>query len=254
MVNMTLDQLVREAIIEFGGSDLNKFAQYFQYGVSGLRELNMDVSGVATVVEIAVTENDTAILPDDYINYIRIGVCGADGNFHSLGYNPSLSLKREVDSCGNVISCAGVAVGSNDAFIGWEGFVDNYRNGELVGRFFGIGGGNNANGQYRIDTFRGVIQLANLVTDTNSIVLEYLADLQKIDGKFVVHPFIYETLKSWIYWKSIQRNASKGLGEKDMARQDYWLAYQNTARRFTSSTVSEWTEAFRHGNQASVKW
>jgi len=254
MVSYSLDDIVREALIENGESDFNKYARFFQYGVSCLREMNMDVSGVATVKELLITETDTCILPPDYVNYIRIGICGADGNFHSMGYNPSLSLKREVDECGNVISCTGVQVGTADAFVGWEGFVDNFRNGEMVGRFFGIGGGNNANGEYRIDNFRGVIQLGRVPVNTSSIVLEYIADIQKIDGKFQVHPFIIETVKAWIFWKSIQRNSAKGLGEKQIAERDYWLAYRNTARRFTSSNIDEWKSAFRSSNKAVPKW
>lgn len=255
MADYTLDAIIREHLLDIGDSQLNKYAVTMQRAVAGLRELNMDVSGTPTVVELEINSDlDTVNLPVDYIQYVRIGLCGADGNFHSLGLNGSMCLPRTFDKCSNPTETlnsnafAGGFIGSMD------GYADNFRNGELTGRFFGLGGGFNANGYYRIDKERGTINLSALPAGTTSIVLEYLSSLRRIDGKFQVHPFIIEALKAWIWWKSIYYNPNRSLAEKDMAQRNYYTAKRWARRRFNTATFDEYKAAFRGGDSLAPKF
>ena len=219
----------------------------------------MDASGAITTVELPVTSLQTVNLPNDYIQYTKIGVCDGRGNIIELGLNSNMCLDRSVDDCGNPIA-PGVSrtSSSNSGYypasltVAWEGFSDNFRNGEFMGRFFGIGGGNNAYGYYRIDRANGVIQLGD--TKAYTIVLEYIADLEQINGEFIVHPFVVNSLKEWMYWRSIAKNRSVGLGEKQLAEKSYRTAYINMTRRFNTSTIGEWYAALRKGNTAAPRF
>ncbi len=250
----SLDSVVREFLIENGKSE-NEYFKHLQMGISFLREANMDFSGAPSTVILPVNANLTVDLPEGYINYIRIAVADRVGNLHSLGLNDKMSFIRSFDKCGNLQPTNNQATAStaNGNFIGtFEGFADNWRNGELMGRFFGIGGGNNANGYYRIDQQHGVIQLQ--CNHASTIVLEYLSDLSLVNGHFQVHPFIVETLKNWIYWKALKGNSRAGLGDRQLAKKDYDLSYRIAIKRFTSGTLEEWYAVFRSGNSAAVKF
>lgn len=283
-MDYTLDNVVKEYLIEIGDTQLNKYARHYQHAVSGLREFNMDSSGIIKVLQLAIKPNDTADLPLDYLQYTKIGLIGEDGNVYALGKNDSISLTKSFDNCGAPIS--GIKASqtnptlaslTNGIYFGDNGM--SYRNGQFMGRIFGLQGGINPYGEYRIDRANQVILLSRLFVQnfTNSpdlldigdnvtphqssnamrptsIVLEYLADIDSIDGDFAVHPFMVEALKSWMYYKSIQRDRARGNGEKEIARRDYYAEARWTKKRFTQSTVSEWIAAFRSGNTASVKW
>jgi len=253
----TLSDIVNELLIELGEGQSNKFARFYQFGVSFLREQNMDLSGVPKVVSLTIDDTDSINLPHDYLNYIRIGVCGRDGQIHSLGRNDNLCLDKCFDDCGNPQSCdpnTAEPTTLSGLVLSGEYWGDNMRNGEVMGRFFGIGGGNNLNGYYRFDLPNGQIHLGGLNLYTTSIVLEYLADVNSIDGDFVVHPFLIEALKNYMYWKSIARERNRNASEKQMAMIDYEKSERLARIRFNSRNSNEWLEAFRHGNQAAVKW
>jgi hypothetical protein len=85
-------------------------------------------------------------------------------------------------------------------------------------------------------------------------VLEYIADVSAVNEDFEVHPFLVETIKSWIFWKSIARDRNRNLGEKDMAKQDYWSNYRRAKMRYSTFTVDEFLQTIRTGNLAAPKF
>lgn len=251
----TLDNVVREHLIEIGDNNLNRYARTLQYAISILRELNIDVSGVPAIFHLTVSDTDTVNLPHGYINYTRIALCDAGGNLHSLGINPNMCLNRSHDDCGNLKK--ETVVNGNSGLVGlwdWTYFSDNFRNGEFMGRFFGVGGGNNANGYYRIDVDNGFIQLQQLPSGTASLVLECICDLSMVNGNFLVHPFIIETVKRGIFWRSVKYNRSISLGEKQLAEQGYTQAYATAVRRYSAGTFQEWMQTFRISTQLTPKF
>jgi len=241
---LTLDELVREMLLEMGETE-HKYMRFLQHGISCLRELNLDVDGVATQVILPITNIDTVILPKNYIKYRKIGLCGTDGSIHALAINNDMCMGKSYDNCGNPIPKQpnSNAVSTGQVIGSFDSVVDNFRNGELLGRFFGAGGGYNPLGEYRIDKQNNVIQLGRIGSGIRNIVLEYLADRTMVNDSFMVHPYIIETVKSWIYWKSIQRNLRISLGEKQLAEQSYWKTYNTSKGRFGSETIDEWKQA-----------
>ena len=245
-----LTDIVNEILIEIGEAQSNKFARFYQFGVACLREQNMDLSGVPIVAELTISSTDTVDLPVDYLNYTRIALCGRDGQLHSLGRNNNLCLCKTYTDCGDLT----LPDADTSEFIEGGLAGDNIRNGEVMGRFFGIGGGNNANGSYRFDLLNGRIVLGNMAAGFDSVVLEYLSDIELAGNDFVVHPFLIETVKDWIYWKSIARDRNRNDNEKQRAMIDFQKSERLARIRFNSRTGEEWLAAFRHGNQAAVKW
>ncbi len=249
-----LSDVVKEILIEMGDSNMNRYARAYQLATSCLRSLNMDLSGLPKIVSLTIKDNDTVDLPNDYLQYSKIAICGRDGQLHALGLNNNLCLNPNYDDCGDVTRHTSTNPTTGDSFIGWDYYSDHYRNGELMGRFFGIGGGNNANGSFRIDKANNQILLAGLNYRISEIVLEYISDINAVDEDYEVHPFIIETIKDYVYWMIIARNLKVGLGDKQLAEKKYWNSYRASKNRFASFTVDEFKEAIRTGNLGSPKF
>ena len=244
----TLTHIVNELMLEQGEGQTNKFARYYQLGVAGLRSFNMDTTGAPKVVELTISDNDTADLPLDYLKYIRIGLC-FNGQMYCLGRNNALCLDKPADVCGSPVA----HVSYRENYFGW-GYSDvtlHYRNGEFTGGLFGIGGDNNSLGYYRIDKQTNQIKFSQL-SCTSTVIMEYLSDINTIDEDFEVHPFCVEALKDWICWKLKQRS-SKPLGEQQLANEDYKKSSRVMRARFASSTAEEWMACFHSGVKATPK-
>ena len=235
---ITLSTLVKEFLVEVSELTEHKFARYLQYGYSGLRDFNLDTSGSITAVFLTVNSNGTVDLPSDYISFIRLGICGTDGNLHYLGHNPKM-CRLSTDDCGDLEKNTGTG---SSAFADAEG--GHWRNDEGIGRYFGVGGGNNKNGYYKIRSKEGYIELQNF--DNGEVWLEYLADISRnSNGEFQVHPYLIEALKDWIQWMSIQRNLRQPANAKEMARRDYLRSKNIAQRRFASFTLEECKSVIR---------
>jgi len=243
----TLDKVVREYLVEAGDTNLNRYARMLQISISGLRELNMDVSGAPKAVVIPVNDNDTVNLPDDYVDYLKIAICdGRTGNIRSLGYNPQMCLPIKTDNCGNPSNASSGASSGASSLTGafWaDGGGSVNRDGEFLGRMFGIGGGTNRNGYYRLDEPNGLIVLQGV--SGGEIYLEYLADLDFANGEHRVDEKEIEALKAWVYWKDIQRNRTYNLGQVREAKTE-WVRNKNlTRRRFQTFTMEEALQSIR---------
>src|ERR1035437_2533974 len=196
-----LDEIITEFLIELGFSSSNLHSRFRQFGVNFLRRTNLDTSGFPRVVKLHINDNDTADLPDDYVNYTKIALC-VSGKLISLGENPNICLGKKYDSCGRPI--ASVPTLSANASVGILSsplmIADNYRNGEFVGKMYGISSNVNIIGEYRIDKNANQIKFSGL-RRTADVVLEYLSDLSIIDDDFQVHVYAIEALKDYMAWQ-----------------------------------------------------
>src|SRR5690242_6860998 len=144
MVQHTLESVCKEYIIERGEGNMNRFAKIYQIATAGLREMNMDDSGIAAVAILDANTTDSINLPPDFVGLIRMAIVDFNGNLQSLGQNDNISLPRWFNACGDPIKLVPTA-GINDLtgvnvqpfFNGLQGYADNFRNAEAVGRMFG---------------------------------------------------------------------------------------------------------------------
>lgn len=320
--NYTLDEVVREYLIESGEPEAKRF-RFQQMGIACLREMNMDFSGTPSVVTLPINDLDSVVLPKDYVKYTKIGICDYNGNIVQLGLNEDMKLMGEKNDCGNIMTirescscgkrscmncnkqtspsncgcgnnsgncgcngqnavngcggggCSGACGGSCNggcggvpefgaayygggfygALIpgwGWDGYSDNFRNGEVLGRFFGIGGGNSPAGYFKVNSNLGIIQIQNRCG--NQIILEYLSDISMTDGEISVHPFLIFAIKRYIAWSSIVDNRSIPENHKQGRLKDFNLARRQAIKRFNSATQKEWLDVLRKYNMAAPRF
>tara|TARA_R100000544_G_C2227501_1_gene61981 strand:+ start:14272 stop:15027 length:756 start_codon:yes stop_codon:yes gene_type:complete len=251
---MELEKVVREFLIESGRTE-HRFVQALQFGISCLRELNYDVTGSPSIKILTVNDNDTVDLPNDYLNYIRLGFTDGRGEFRELGRNKDIALNRNLNDCGQ----RGQRYDSTQKDTGLFPYYasdynsNHFRNGESVGRFYGAGGGNNSNGGFKIDKNYSQIQL-DCYAGGSTITLEYLSDPNKAEGQFDVHPFSVETVKSWIDWKINANNPNVPVGYSEQKRLLYSRNKKLLFARMSSMSVQDMLQSFRKGNKASPKF
>lgn len=252
---MTLDQIVREYLIEAAEPE-HKYFRALQFGISGLRELHFDVTGIPVIKILDVNSDDTVDLPNDYLNYVRIGFTDGSGQFRDLGVNRDIALNRTLDDCGlpgNRIPEPAPDLNSMPYIGEADVYSSHFRNGQQVGRYYGAGGGNNANGYFKIDLINNQIQLSGYAGG-GKITIEYLSDPTKADGEFTVHPFAVETLKCWISWKMSSNNKNIPLQDGMLKKNEYFRNIKILRARLRSLSVQDLLQSFRKGNKQSPKF
>jgi hypothetical protein len=242
--------IVEEFLLENGKSE-NQRGRIYTIALSGLRELHLDVNGIIKIVELPVNDNDTVDLPNDFINYRKIGIVGGDGRIHAMGRDNNISLQPDCGVDGRDIQKnEGVNTFAGLPFAGsFWGIADGN------GGVFSVGGGNNTIGYYRFNRKLNQLWLSGLNT-TNSIIVEYIADLNTDDNgeDFIVNPYCIEAIKTWISWKYVSGDRNTGAGEKQMRRQEYFNSLRICKNRYGSSTPEEWKEALQKNNMAAPRF
>jgi hypothetical protein len=225
----------------------------YTIALSGLRELHLDVNGIIKIVELEINDNDTVDLPNDFVNYRKIGIVGADGRIHSLGRDDKLSLNAD---CGldtrsplpvddpNMIPFSGLSS---------SGSYSRLSNGS--GGVFAMGGGNNELGYYRYNRKTNQFWLANLGAGVGcTLVVEYIGDIESDGGDFFVHPYVINTIKRWISMEYAADDRNTDGGEKRRRLKAFHAALRKSKNRYGSSTPEEWAAALRKSNTATVKF
>lgn len=232
-----LEEIINELLIEEGKTSENDFLRYFKLGLNGIKELNFDVGGGVRTIELIVNPNTLTVdLPSDYVKYTKIGIYGSDGDIHPLGLRTDKSLISSVTNSNT----------SNDDELN-PSYFD-------YAQEFGIGGGNNANGYYRIDTEGSTIQFTSALSGSK-IILEYISNsfIHPTEGKVVINEFLADAMKSYIYWKSIQRRRGADANEKSGARSEYYNNKRLARARMLSFTKQEALQTIRKSFKQSPK-
>jgi|14_taG_2_1085336.scaffolds.fasta_scaffold12651_1 hypothetical protein len=240
-VGRSLDEIVRDYMLEEERDSLHKYPFYLKYAISGLRDLTFDISGAPKKVQLEVDESTNVVaLPPDFIKEIRVGVI-IDGVFVSLGQNSDIIKK--LDDCGNVATNQNNSTNLNTATTA-QGFSvantwhQHYRNGEVIGAYYGIGGHQGV-GQFYINYDAGRIEFST-ITNQSNVVLEYVSDLSTVNGDFRVHPFLEEPILNYIDWVSKRRKHKQyGAGMINDLQRKYVDSKIWAAIRIGSSTKAQ---------------
>jgi hypothetical protein len=88
---ITAEQVVKNALINIDENSPHLYAKMFHYVTLGLRELEYDVIDSLKQTYLAVdATTQTAVLPDDYLQYVRVGVITTNNEIQDLAYNDNM--------------------------------------------------------------------------------------------------------------------------------------------------------------------
>jgi hypothetical protein len=263
-----LKQVINDFMISLDGNDYAAHASdaaVKNFALRGLRELGFDMLKVIRSLKLSVnTANNTAELPDDYVDWSKVGIVGGDGLVYVLGENKNINysqkystssgstydadgdglLDREDDKTGG--STGGGAV--DDGFGSY--IFRNYVYGNNQGQLYGMGGGR-YQGEFRVNLDQNRIEIKSN-SNVTDLVIEYVADEARSSNP-QVHAYAEEALIAYIYYKLVERKAAVPYNEKMRARQEYYNERRKANARMKSFTKEEALKTIRKNYKQAPK-
>ena len=133
-----IDEVVNDFQLMMDDTSYDKEAKIYQLkllALQGLRELTFDVEQVIKTTLVSVNNSIAFPLPVDYVKLLRVGYKNDDGDFISLGYKSNLSLDASIKP-----QVGGSSYDENNPYYHTD-----------LGKKFGVGGGKNSLGYYRVN-------------------------------------------------------------------------------------------------------
>lgn len=273
-----LDQIINDFIIILADDDYAGNASDTQirtHALRGIREMGFDMSKKIRSLKLTVSATNTIELPDDFVDWSKVGVVGSDGIVYVLGENKNVNYSQAYeDGSGNKVGTAaeaydsdgdgvydridskgatnsGSPAASDDITQGFDSYIfRNYVYGATNG-LYGIGGGHYY-GTFRVNLDQNRIELETN-QDIGEAVIEYVADEARSKNPSV-HVYLEEALMSYMYYKIIERKASVPANEKARARQEYYNERRKANARIKSFTKEEALKTIRKNYKQAPKF
>jgi|TARA_R110001632_G_scaffold226767_1_gene360802 hypothetical protein len=261
---VTIEQVVNDFVLTLDSDDyVNDVSDIVIKNVAlrGIREMGFDMLKRVRSIKLTKNSNDTVTLPDDFVSLIKIGIVGNDGLVSVFGENKHInySQKYSTDSAGNIIDSDGDGVADrvdsktgSTGTLGDDDFMtfSNYIFQGGVGQLYGLGGGFYS-GQYRLNEDQNRIELSSGAY--SEVVIEYIADEARSVNP-TIHVEAEEALRSYIYYKLVERKASVPLGEKGRARQEYYNERRRANARLKAFSGEEALKVIRKNFKQAPKY
>mgnify|MGYP003636209689 CR=1 FL=1 len=264
-----LSQVVDDFIITLESDDYANTASdniVRTYALRGIREMGFDFLKVIRSLKLSVdTSNNTVTLPDDYVDWTKVGVVGSDGLIYVLGENKNLNYSQiyTTDAAGNTSDSDGDGLldreDSKSATSGNAGGAttlsdsysfNNYLHNNDIGTLYGAGGGN-YHGEFRVNLDQNRLELKGN-NSMSQVVIEYVADEGRATNPRV-HAYAEEALRSYMYYKLVERKSSVPAGEKARARAEYYNERRKANARMKSVTKEEILKTIRKNFKQAPK-
>ena len=242
---VAVSQVVNDFILTLAGDDYASNATdtaIRNFALRGIREMGFDMGQRIKTLELTVDATLSKVdLPVDFVALTKLGVVGSDGLVYSFVKNDSLNLLKD-----NAQSGFPAYMDACESYV-YRDYISNTSN----GRLYGLGGGKGL-GEYRINFEQNRIELS-----TNSaiakVLIEYVGD-EALAENPVVHVFAEEALRTYMYYKIIERKSNVPANEKARARQEYYNERRKANARMKSFGKQDALAMLRKNFRQSPKY
>ncbi len=242
---VAVSQVVNDFILTLAGDDYASNATdtaIRNFALRGIREMGFDMGQRIKTLELTVDATLSKVdLPVDFVALTKLGVVGSDGLVYSFVKNDSLNLLKD-----NAQSGFPAYMDAFESYV-YRDYISNTSN----GRLYGLGGGKGL-GEYRINFEQNRIELS-----TNSavakVLIEYVGD-EAVAENPVVHVFAEEALRTYMYYKIIERKSNVPANEKARARQEYYNERRKANARMKSFGKQDALAMIRKNFRQSPKY
>ena len=216
---VTLDECINDYIDEAELS-IHKYSKLWHIAHRCMTELGLDFFYTIRSVKLPVNSNLTVNLPDDYMQYSKIGVLNSRGEIIPMAYNNKLTKFAD-------LSTDRIAKTEDNTIVDLLLFNTpiwyNYWNGDCYTALYGLPSGAPFVGSFKIDNENGIILLGEHF-GYSYLMVEYVAS-PKEGGEYYIPIQFKEALISYLRWKDIISlpNTRRGsLGDKAQRRHEYF--------------------------------
>ena len=250
------------------------------FALRGIREFGFDVQPRVRSIKRSVhASNNTITLPDDFVDIVKLGVVDDNGVVRAFAENKNINISQKLvdpsstsessDVGGDNFTNTGnrrvlsdnnindreddqtstISDGNNHD-LDWYVF-ENYLYQGGLGRLYGLGGGK-LRGNYRINYDQNRIEIDSEAGVTE-VVLEYISDAARSSDP-VVHVYAEEALRSYVYYKIVERKSSVPAGEKQRARAEYYNERRKARIRLSNFSKEQALNTIRKNFKLAPKY
>jgi hypothetical protein len=270
---VSLRQVIDDFIITMDGDDYISNASdaaIRNIALRGIREFGFDVSSRVRSLKRTIQSNNTVILPEDYVDLVKIGVVDSEGIIRVLGQNKNInysfkdtstvangdSANGPLDIASNFIQnreeSKGATANNSSGGGDFDHYIfENYIFQGGIGRMYGTGGGH-LMGEYRINLDQNRIEI-DTESGITEVVLEYIADEARSTNP-VIHVYAEEALRSYIYYKLCERKSTVPANEKARARREYYNDRRLAKARLGNFSKEEALKTIRKNYMQAPKY
>lgn len=253
-----IEQIIGDFIITSEGDDYTANVNdtvVRNYALRGIREIGFDISRRLRSIKLAVSStNNTVTLPDDFVDIVKLGVVGSDGKVIVFAQDNNINISQKLNSSGVLVDSQGATEGFGSGENPDDGFDSyifrNFIYGTSEGRLYGIAGGHKL-GYYRMNYDQNRIEIDS-DTSYSEVVLEYISDQARAENP-VVHVYAEEALRSYIYYRVIERKSNVPMAEKQRARSEYYNELRKARARLSTFSKEEALQVIRKNFRQSPK-
>ncbi len=266
-----LNQVVNDFVVTLDTDDYASYASdtaIRAFALRGIRDMGFDMLKVIRSLKLPTSANGTVTLPDDYVDWTKVGVVGSDGLVYVLGENKNINQSQKYSSSGGYFydtdgdglydredsksaTNSGSPMVDDGISEGMNSYIfRNFVHENNQGRLYGIGGGHYYE-EFRVNMDQNRIELKSN-RDINEVVIEYVADEARSNNPRV-HVYAEEALRAYIYYKLIERKSGVPANEKSRARQEYYNERRKANARMKSFTKEELLKTIRKNFKQAPK-
>ena len=268
-----LNQIINDFIVtmaedDFAGSATDN--QIRTHALRGIREMGFDMSKVVRSLKLSLNSaNNTVELPDDFVDWIKVGVVGSDNLVYVLGENKNINYSQAYqDGFGVKVTDSDDAADSDGDGVfdriddktttGGSYDSDGFNSAVFRDYYYGSqnaiygAGGGRYRGEFRVNLDQNRIEVSPM-SGVSEIVIEYVADEARSKNPSI-HVYLEEALASYMYYKIVERKASVPANEKARARQEYYNERRKANARIKSFTKEEALKTIRKNFKQSPKF
>lgn len=259
-----ISDVVNDFILSIDGDDYVSSASdnaIRTLALRGVRDMGFDLMKIVRSLKMPVEDNNTVELPQDFVDWVKVGIVGPNGIIQVLGENKNINISQSYEVInGEYYDADGDglydrvddkgATDSTDMSSEASIFFSNYMHNGTLGRLYGVGGGH-YKGQFRVNLDQNRIELMTN-TPAGEVVIEYIAD-EALSSNPRVHKYAEEALRCYIYYKLVERKSSVPANEKARARQEYYNERRLANARIKSFTKDEALRTIRKNFKQAPK-
>lgn len=187
-------------------------------------------------------------LPDDFIYEVKVGVC-SNGRIAVLGLSDDLCGTSNNQNC----PCTEATQEINDICSGtctgdMYTFYNTWRNGGYLGELYGLKGGQNCLGYYKIDRTNNRIILSSELPG-REIILEYKAD-PTLNGIGLVPSEAELAIREFVLWR-LKINSQPNVAR--VHREEYITEYNKLKKLYSSISAQDWRDIFLRATTSTIQ-
>lgn len=247
---VTLDQCVRNALMDIGAG-MERYETFKKWSLDTFNMFHFDMAQSVKTKRISLTPWKAIELPDDYVDWVLIGVQMSNGQIAVFTHDDRISLPTlDEDEDGEVDPIVYDSEESLpvviDQYPSQYWFLTHNEFGEDKGGLFGLTTKDNGVGYYKFNTERREIQFSPSVRGDTTIYFEYLARGREPGEKTVVNMYAAKLIELGIHrWRIHFSKAS--IAEKDLHRRAFYEEYYRVQSRILKVSVEDVLECARNG-------